>query len=229
MTRLALLAAAVALLAGGCGGDAERLSLPPGQSFAAKVDLTPTTSAFGDPLKATVHILLDRDRIDPDSIKVLARFRPYTERTRIERVDSGNLTALTYTYTLHCLTLACVPPQGVDNTLRSDFWEARITSDLGSVLALPFPDARMIARVEQEEFVPENAAEVERWPPRWRAALALPEPSYLASPALLSAVLAVLGLALAGGSAFAGLRLLRGGRLFRAPEVTPLEIGRAHV
>jgi hypothetical protein len=217
-----VLLGALALLAG-CGADEQRLTLPPGQTFVATATLGPTTSAFGDPLHASVRVLLDRNHVDPGSIKVLARFSPFRERTTVERVDSGNLTALTYRYTLHCLTLSCVPQDGDGNTLRSDYWEARITSADGPVLSIRFPDARMVARVEQEEFVPENAADVERWPPRWRAAVSLPEPGYAVSPSRLALGLGLLGLALVAGSAAGAFLLLRRGRLFREAEVPALQ------
>lgn len=214
---------ALALLAGCGGGDDEKLRLPPGQAFAATATLSPTTSAFGDELTASVRVLLDRNRIDPESIKVLARFSPYRERTTVERVDSGNLTALVFRYRLHCLTLACVPPEGVDGTLRSDFWEARITSDDGPVVSVRFPAARMVARVEREEFTPEDADDVDTWPPRWRATVGVPDADPAAAPWALALALGGLGLLLVAGSAAGAAVLLRGGRLFRAPETDPLE------
>jgi len=213
----------VVLVTGCAAGSEERLRLPPGQSFAATATLTPLASGFGDELTATVRILLDRNRIDPESIRVRARFSPFRDRTTIERVDSGNLTALLYTYRLHCLTISCIPPEGLDGSFRSDRWEARITSDHGPVLEVRFPEARIVPRLQPREFEPENAADVETWPPRWRAAVTVPEPTYRASPARLASVLGLLGALLVAGSAAAAWRLLRRGRLFREPEIAPLD------
>jgi hypothetical protein len=221
-----VLAGLLVVLAAGCAGGAEeRLTLPPGQSFAATGSITPETSAFGDELTARIRVLLDRDRIDPDSIRVLARFSPYRDRTTVERVDSGNLTALLYTYRLLCLTISCVPPAG-DEILEGAFtiqWAARVTSDQGPVLELPFDEIRVVPRVLPTDQPAENTGEVEQWPPAWRASVSLPEPTYRLSPSLLTWVPAVLGLLLVAASAAAGWRLLRRGRLFREPDTAPLE------
>jgi hypothetical protein len=216
------LAVALVVLAAGCaGGSEERLSLPPGQSFAASTSLTPLTSSFGDEFTATVRVLLDRDRIDPDSIRVLAYFSPFRDRTTIERIDSGNLTALVYTIKLLCLTISCVPPEGEANyTVK---WGARITSDHGPVVDVLFPEARIIQRTAVREFTPENAGDVETWPPPWRASVSVPEPGYRVSPTRLAWALGILGALLLAGSAAAAWRLLSRGRLFREPAVSPLD------
>ncbi|HSO02050.1 MAG TPA: hypothetical protein VLS46_05945, partial [Gaiellaceae bacterium] len=193
------LALALVVLAAGCaGGSQERLSLPPGQSFAASTSLTPLTSSFGDEFTATVRVLLDRDRVDPDSIRVLARFSPFRDRTTIERVDSGNLTSLVYTIKLLCLTISCVPPEGDAN--YSVQWGARITSDHGPVVDLLFPEARIIQRTAVREFTPVGATDVETWPPPWRASVSVPEPGYRASPTRLAWALGLLGALLLAGS-----------------------------
>lgn len=222
MTRV-LGAALVALVVAGCGGSgAERLVLPPGQTFVASATLAPTKSAFGDELTARVRVLLDRDRVDPETIRVSARFSPFRDVTTVERVDSGNLTALLYTYKLLCLTSSCVPPGGLDGDFVAQ-WGGRITSDLGPVLEFVFPEVRVAERVEAQALPDENTGEVEQWPPRWRATVALPEPSFGASPRALSLVLGALGVLLVLGSAAAAWLLLRRGSLLRAPEVSPLD------
>lgn len=222
MTRLAALALVAALIAG-CGGDSQtRLSLPPGETFAVTTTLSPRTGAFGDKLTAGIRILMDRDRVDPDSVKVSYGFRPYRDRTTIERVDSGNLTALLYRIELECLTLFCVPPEGGFNSDQQ--WGARITSGVGPVQYLVFPGATIVSRMPPvRDFVPENTGEPDEWPPKWRAAVTLPEPSYSVSPTLLAWILGGLGVLLVAGSAAGIWSLLRRGHLFRAPEVPALE------
>lgn len=216
-----VLAAAAVLLAAGCaGGSDERLTLPPGELFAVSTTITPKTGGFGDTLTAGIRILMDRDRVDPESVKVLYRFRPYRDRTRVERVDAGNLTALLYTIELQCLTLYCVPPEG--GLVNS--WGARITSGVGPVQDVLFPESTIVSRTGEDRFTPENTGESpEQWPPRWRAAVALPEPSYRLAPATLAWILGLVGGGLLAGAALAGWTLARRGRLLRAPVVSPLE------
>jgi len=217
----AFVACVVVLVAGCAGGADEELSLPPNQSFAVATSITPRTVAFGDPITARLRILVDRDRIDPASILVLARFQPWRDRTMIERVDSGNLTSITYTTELHCLTLSCV---AFEREYNPDLPDARITSDRGRVVEAVWPSVSVVTRVPPRDFAPENTGEeAQDWPPKWRATVALPEPSYRASPPLLTWVLAGLGAVLVGVSAAAGLLLLRRGRLVRDREIAPLE------
>ena len=217
-----LAAACVVLLAAGCAGGAdEELSLPRGQSFAVATSITPRTASFGDPLTARLRILVDRDRIDPDSIRVLARFQPWRDRTTVERVDAGRLTALTYTIELHCLTLSCV---GFEREYEPQLTGARITSDRGRVYQVEWPSVSIGTRVPPREFVPENTGEeAQDWPPKWRATVSLPEPSYRLSPTLLTWLLAGFGALLVGVSTAAGLLLLRRGRLVRDREIAPLD------
>lgn len=215
-------AACFVLLVAGCGGSTdEELSLPPGQSFAVATSITPRTSAFGDPLTARLRILVDRDRIDPDSVRVLARFQPWRDRTTIDRVDAGDLTALTYTIELQCLTLSCV---AFEREHEPQLPAARITSDRGRVYEAEWPTVSVGTRVPPQGFVPENTGDEEQdWPPKWRATVALPEPSYSVSPALLTWLLAGLGAVLVGISAAAGFLLLLRGRLVRDREIAPLD------
>lgn len=221
MVARALAACVVVLVAGCAGGADEELSLPPNQSFAVATSITPRTVAFGDPITARLRILVDRDRIDPASIRVLARFQPWRDRTTIERVDSGNLTSITYTTELHCLTLSCV---AFEREYNPDLPDARITSDRGRVVEAVWPSVSVVTRVPPRDFAPESTGEeAQDWPPKWRATVALPEPSYRASPALLTWLLAGLGAVLVGVSAAAGLLLLRRGRLVRDREIAPLE------
>lgn len=220
MTR-AVAACLLVLLAGCAGGADEELSLPPGQSFAVATSITPRTAAFGDPLTAKLRILVDRGRIDPDTIRVLARFQPWRDRTTIERVDAGDLTALTYTIELHCLTLSCV---NFEREYNPQLTGARITSDGGRVVEVAWPDVSIGTRVPPREFVPENTGEeAQDWPPKWRATVGLPEPSYRVSPTLLTWLLGGLGALLVGGSLAAGVLLLRRGRLVRDREVAALD------
>ena len=211
----------IALAAGCAGGAGEEVSLPPGQSLAVATSLAPRTAAFGDPVTARLRILVDRDRIDPASIRVLMGFEPWQHRTTIDRLDVGDITALTYTSQLQCLTVACVT---FEREYRLAFQPARISSGRGRVSEAQWPSLAVATRVPQPELVPENTGEeVQSWPPRWRATVSVPEPSYRLSPTLWAWVLGGLGALFVGASLVAGLLLLRRGRSIRERDVSALD------
>ena len=186
--------------------------------------MTPRTIGFGDQLTARLRILIDRNRVDPETLRVLARFSPWRDRTSIERIDDGDLTSLTYTITLDCLTVSCVP---ADRESRGSFGPARIVAAEGPFEQVEWPEVGMVTRVPPEdpfEQPAENTGEeLQQWPPDWRAAVAVPEPSYRASPETLTWILAILGALLVAGSLAAGVWLLLRGRLVRARVVSPLD------
>lgn len=218
--RRALGLAAVVLAAGCAGGSDERLSLRDGQPFAIATSIAPLTSAFGDPVTATLRILLDRRQVDPERVRMLTFFRPWSDRTTVERVDQGNFTSLTYTTRLHCLTLSCT---GSDQREITFGFGGRIVFDTGPVQEFVWPEITVVTRLAPRLQPDENTGEVDDWPPPWSAAVALPEPSYRVSPKLLTWLLAGLGGLLVLGSATAGLLLLRRGRLLRERHVPALE------
>jgi hypothetical protein len=219
--RRGLLGLLVVLAAGCAGGsEGERLTLPQGESFVVRTSISPLTSAFGDPVTAHVRILLDRREVDPDRIRMLSFFRPWTDRTSVARVDQGNLTSLDYTIRLFCLTLSCTSP---DQREISYGFGGRIVFDTGPVREFVFPDVTVVTRVPPRTQPAENTGEVDQWPPPWRAAVALPDATYRASPRLLTWVLGGLGALLVAASATAGVLLLRRGRLLREHSVPQLE------
>jgi hypothetical protein len=217
-----VLALCLAVLAAGCAGDSdEQLSLPRGQSFAASTSISPLTSAFGDPLTARLRLLVDRTEIDPDRIRVLSGFQPFSDRTTIERVDAGNITALTYTIQLYCLTLSCTTSDRRELTYE---FRSRIVSDVGPVQEVRWPGVSVVTRIPVQEGPAENTGETpNEWPPAWRASISLPEPSYRAAPRLIVWSLAGLGALLLAASTGAGYVLLRRGRFLHERPVAALD------
>jgi hypothetical protein len=207
-------------LVAGCGGATEEvLPLPKGQHFVVANSLSPRTSAFGDTVTAELRLLFDRRRVDPAQVRLLHRFLPYREHTTVERVDDGNLTALTYTIELDCLTNYCLPsgsPTGFPIT--------RILTGSGPMREVEWPPFEVVTRLSREPAAPEGTGEeADSWPPVWRAAVSVPEPGYRVRPSLLAWVVGGAGAVLLMGSAAAGLVLLRRGRLLREREVSPLD------
>jgi hypothetical protein len=206
-------------LAAGCGGAAdEELTLPPGQHFVVTNSLSPRTSAFGDTLTAELRLLFDRRRVDPEQVRLFHRFLPYRERTTSERVDDGNLTALTYTIKLECLTNYCLPSGAPIDFLT------RITTGSGPMLELEWPTFDVVTRLSEQSEAPEGTGEEgESWPPAWRAAVSVPGTEYRVRPSVLARGVGIAGAILLAGSAAAGLLLLRRGRLLRERVVSPLD------
>ena len=164
--------------------------------------LTPEQHLFGDAVRARVELIVDGNRVDPDSVEVGANFEPYRELRPVEvtRSEDGALTKLRYDYVLGCLVSRCLP-QG----------SGRV--ELGGVAVnylrrgQPEPDAATV------EWVPIRAAG--RIDPNEldQAALRsdlrdLPSASYRVSPRTVELVALVLAVLFAIGAAILILRLL---------------------
>lgn len=69
---------------------------------------------FGDPIRGRVEVVLDANRVDPDTVKVRANFEPYrTLRPPTQsRRAVGSVTRLSFDYQLACLTYRCLPQRG---------------------------------------------------------------------------------------------------------------------
>jgi hypothetical protein len=109
--RLGLVAAALTLLAAGCGGDGEdEPAVPQGRFVAASRTLTPSTHLFGDTVLARVDVVVDRDHLDPDRVRLKAAFPPYelARKMEVERRDYDRYTRLRYDLTIRCLGIACL-------------------------------------------------------------------------------------------------------------------------
>jgi hypothetical protein len=108
---LGLAAAALALLAAGCGGDAdEEPAVPQGRFVAASRTLTPTTHLFGDTVLARVDVVVDREHLDPDRVRLKATFAPYelAREMDVERRDYERYTRLRFELPIRCLGIACL-------------------------------------------------------------------------------------------------------------------------
>jgi hypothetical protein len=109
---LALLAALVAglvlALRHDPGGPPARLQDRP---VSAVATLSPREPQFGDTVVATLDVLVDPRRVDPDSVSVTEGYAPYrvTASDRTVRREGG--VSVTHLESrLRCLGLACVPP-----------------------------------------------------------------------------------------------------------------------
>lgn len=71
----------------------------------------PAVTLFGDALTARVAVVVDRKWIDPANLRVLVRFKPYRPISSPSevRTGSGRLQEITWTWSVRCLTVDCLP------------------------------------------------------------------------------------------------------------------------
>ncbi len=195
--------ALVLLLAAERGGDGEPQAVERSrQAIVANGVLTPGTVLFGDTVRARVDVLLDRARVDPDSVRVAAHFSPWEVVGEPERVrrDAGSTTSMQTTFVLRCLTSPCVPPR---QTAPLEFDPARVTyrglagaDERRESIRVDWPVLTVYSRFAAASFEgPAGAATP------WRADLqTMPGVSYRVAPgvALVGLLAAALLLAAAG-------------------------------
>jgi hypothetical protein len=203
----------------------------------ARVRLAPQSVLFGDVVTATVDVVVDRTRVDPDDVTVRTTLRPYRQLGRVvrTRTDVGNLTELRTTTRLDCLEPRCARPSA---RLRIKFPPALVfyrPRSGGAVrrVNIRWPplvvDSRLDAQaVAQSKLLAFGAP--------WRADVAtMPRVSYRADPALLEWGLLAAGLVLlAGGAGLVAVGVGRGGALStllarRSRPLPPLEHALAQV
>lgn len=195
-------------------------------AIEARTDLLPRSVLFGDTVSALVDVTVDRERVDPDSIRIQTDFAPWKQLAKPERLrrDDGTTTTIRMTFALRCLTSSCVSSDvtAVQNdTTTKVFEQAQVTysgregtesGGRGSLRA-PWPQLVIGARYSPTEA---QAATP------WQADLvSLPAVTYGVSSSLFFTLALAAGtlLAIAGG-ACAYLALPR-----RAPPSLPKAAG----
>ena len=152
--------------------------------------LSPAVALFGDTVLAHVDVLLDRTRVDPDSVRLGAKFAPFqvVGPARRLRRDAGHSTYLRRTFVLRCLSGTCVPS---GESARYEFPPARIrfaetdvqTVD-ASAITIAMPPIRVYSRFTA------LGAGTDRNSAPWVVDLSsLPPASYRIAPGLLVALL----------------------------------------
>jgi hypothetical protein len=175
--------------------------------ITAEATFSPAVALFGDTVTAHVDVVVDKARVDPDSVRLAAEFAPFEIVGRLQRRrrDSERSAHLRLSLVLRCLSGSCVPS---GQSARYNFEPARISftapdeQDVaGSSIEVPLPSVRLYSRFtalgagaaqgQGEGFQP------------WRADLrSLPSVSYRIAPGVVI-VLLLAGAALAAIAAFA--------------------------
>jgi hypothetical protein len=234
-----LIVAALALVAVGAlvavlvlrddGSSTEALDR--GQALEARVVVSPRVVLFGDTVTARVQVALDRARIDPDSLRVVAKFAPWQLVRAPQRIrrEGDRATYVETVYVIRCLGPSCVPTRASSSR---EFGAVKLTyTRLGG--GQQSTEVRWPVLVVNTRLVSDDFGRRDEYGTAWRADLAtLPPASYRMSPLLLIALLL-------GG---ATVLLVGGGRLAYAafprkeelpppeppappppPDLTPLE------
>jgi hypothetical protein len=229
-TRLyAALAACVVLIAALAGLAAWRSwDSPAGpvlgdEPIAGTALLEPEQHLFGDAVRARLELVMDRNRIDPNSVEVGANFQPYRELRPVEqtRTDSGPITRLGYDYLLSCLTSACLPKGGGRVEFGGVAIEYSLPGDpVPQTASVEWPPLRAAGRIDPDRLG--QAA--------LRAELRdLSQPSYRISPEAVELVALLLAVGFAAAAAILAIRFLPLDRIAawlgarRADRRTPLE------
>ena len=235
--RALLVAGAALLLVAGCGGNEEPADLPLGKKVAAATKLDPTVHVFAEPVTASVEVVVDREQVDPDRVRVEAEFLPYDVKAEHASAENrGRLTVIRREYVLRCLRIACIPEilpsaagdaetgRGERRAMRLPAARVLYEDPEGKTRVLQrasWPEVVSVSRLKQSD-IPEFGDFVFK-----TSVTPLPEPDYRLSPTVLGAALLGGAIALLALPAVLVARWYRRRRpvtvLVEEPELTPLE------
>jgi hypothetical protein len=82
----------------------------PAEPIEGSTQMSRSATLFGDSVRASVQLIVDRKRVDPSRIGFNAHFEPFVSigAPSVTRQDTGRLTRLVYTANLICLTNLCL-------------------------------------------------------------------------------------------------------------------------
>jgi hypothetical protein len=198
-TAFAAVATLVAVLALRDDGSSTE-ALDRAQALEARVVVSPRVVLFGDTVTARVQVALDRERVDPDSLRVETAFAPWQLVRAPERIrrDGDRATYVETVYVIRCLGPPCVPSRASSSR---EFQAVKLTYDqVGGGRASS--EVRWPVLVVNTRLVSDDFGRRDEYGTAWRADLAtLPVVSYRLPPALLLALLlaGAAGLMLVGG------------------------------
>lgn len=159
-------------------------SARPSDIVRIDASVSPDAHLFGEPVAATVDVVVDGSVVDVDSVRVEPDFTPYEAvgPARVERSSAGDVGVVRLTYTLRCLKEGCDASgaRGLVELPTGRVVYRFLGGSGASFAALDWPAFEVAARVSD--------ADVELI--RWRAAeAALPAVDTRFDPTVLAAVL----------------------------------------
>jgi len=186
------------------------------EPVVATAIVAPEQHLFADAVRARLEVVVDGNRVDPETVDVGTNFAPYRLLRPVERSrsDAGSVTKLTYEYVLGCLAARCLP----DGSGRAELSGVALNytrrgAPVADAATIEWPPLRAAGRIDPEEL--DEAA--------LRAELRdLPSPTYTVSPR----VVALVALLLAMGAQARLTRLRRSLQVLRghAGEGDVLEV-----
>jgi hypothetical protein len=178
---------------------------------------------FGDRVRASVQVIVDRKRVDPSQVGFNAHFEPFVRlgTPSVARNDTGRLTRLVYNADLICLTNICLSrdqpePVHVQFPPVQVFYTAK--SGARHTLKLPWQGTTIGPRTTSADL---NGADPFEQP-SWRATTDPLPVSYAISPHTLRVVLLFAAGLLFALALFALVRFVLIGKL-RLRVLSPLE------
>lgn len=172
------------------------------EPVAVNATLGPQQHLFGDPLRARVEVILDADRVDPDTVTLRPNFAPYRplQPVRRSQTASGTITRLRFDYMLGCLTFRCLPTGQRRFELRNATVEYRTRGGGGvQTEEIDWPVLNATGRISASRF----------WEAQLRSEFQeLGPPTYRVSPTLVEAVALVLAVIFGAAALILILRLL---------------------
>ena len=204
LAALAVAAPAAATLPPVHGGSAIGRNLP----LKVYASLSPPTHLFGTAITARVAVVADRKFVAPANLRVRAHFPPYQPvgPPTVTQAASGRLLQMTWTWTLRCLTVQCVPVmRHSDISHIFHFSPARVSYVSPTGKLRYYLNARFQPVVVHSQLSPAVVKALEAHTINWQDPLTpVPAAQYRMSPDLafwlavaLAVVLGAAGLALA--------------------------------
>jgi hypothetical protein len=194
--------------------------------IAAHSSLSDRTELFGSPLRARLDLLVDREVLDPDKVRVDAKFTPFdkVDEPTTTRTDYDRYTRLRYVYELECLKTVCVPET---LTKPLDLPDTVVRHDGVPVEVVKWPSVTIASRYEEPTVDRNDPTAQPRFDLPWRATLRLQAATYRVDPTTITVLFVGLALVLLVASlyfvqrAFPGVPL--GFHRLRRVKLTPLE------
>jgi len=198
-------------------------SVAPTQPVVGSTQMSRSATLFGDSVRASVRVIVDRERVDPSSVGFNAHFEPFVALSvpSVTRQDSGRVTRLVYTANLICVTNLCLSkdkpePVHVQFPPAQVFYLAK--SGERRTLRVPWQASTIGPRTNANDLNGNDPFEQ----PSWRATTDPLPVSYARSPHTLRLVLFIVSGVLFAVALFALIRFVLTGKL-RLRILSPLE------
>jgi hypothetical protein len=77
MRLTAVAAVLVALATTGCGGGDSKPLIAASKAAVVRGEMIPDVHLFGEPVVARIDVILNREKVDPEDVRLKTNFKPY--------------------------------------------------------------------------------------------------------------------------------------------------------